>query len=402
MSKNHTPHDVSVLGQVFTPPWIVEKMLTLSEHRSLGKDWRVLEPSCGNGAFFHKIKGCVGLEIDPTHCPEEAILGDFFEYVPNQPFDTIIGNPPFVRFQDIREDTRKRLDLDRFDERTNLYVFFIDKAIDLLRDKGELIFINPRDFLKSTSARILNEKIMQSGTITHIEDLGDAKIFSGYAPNCVIWRFVKGDFSHKTEDGRKMTLSGGNISFIQNDYPYRVSDFFDVKVGGVSGADPLFTAPPGTRTSSAIEFVYSKTIDTHQTRLMYYADDQGHPPEFLLRHEQALRARKIKRFDDKNWWHWGRKTPVDDRPRVYVNNKTRRENPFFLHEAKNFVGSVFGLMIKNPAISPVQICNAMNAVNWSELGFVTGGRFIFSQRSLMNAPLPGCFEQFEDRRMAGS
>lgn len=391
--------DVSVLGQVFTPADTVEKMLSLSEHRGC-PDWHVLEPSCGNGAFFHAIDGCIGLEIDPHHCPEGAILGDFFDYSPQRQFDTIIGNPPFVRFQDIREDTKGKLDMGRFDERTNLYVFFIDRCIDMLRDGGELIFINPRDFLKSTSARILNEKLMSLGTISHIEDLGDARIFEGYTPNCVIWRFVKGDMSHRTVDGRKIVLSGGNISFLKNDYPFKVSDFFEVKVGGVSGADHLFTAPVEEVCSSAKHFVCSKTIDTGETRLMYYADDQERPPAGLMRHEEVLRARKIKRFGDDNWWHWGRKSPRDNRPRVYVNNKTRRERPFFLHSAMDFDGSVLALMIKDGAISPAALCDALNRVDWEELGFVSGGRYLFSQRSLMNAPLPIDFAAFTNQGIA--
>lgn len=386
-------YDVSVLGQVFTPTETVLKMLSLSEHRTRSP-WRVLEPSCGAGAFFHMIDGCVGVEIDPTHCPKGAILADFFDYAPDHAFDTIIGNPPFVRFQDILPETKAKLDISRFDERTNLYVFFIDRCIDMLRDGGELIFINPRDFLKSTSARVLNEKLMKSGTITHIEDLGDARIFDGYSPNCVIWRFVKGDMSHVTDDGRKIIINDGSVSLLRGAYPYAVSDLFDVKVGGVSGADPLFMAPSDKASPGARNFVCSKTVDTGETRTMYYADDAAQPPSALLQHKAALKARRIKTFTDANWWHWGRKSPQDDRARVYVNNKTRRTKPFFLHPEKNFDGSVLALMIRDARLDPERLRDALNAVDWDELGFVSGGRFMASQRSLLNAPLPASFGQF--------
>jgi hypothetical protein len=39
--------DVGGLGQVFTPPAIVEAMLALVRNRG-----RVLEPACGDGAFL--------------------------------------------------------------------------------------------------------------------------------------------------------------------------------------------------------------------------------------------------------------------------------------------------------------------------------------------------------------
>ena len=384
--------DVDVLGQVFTPNDVVNKMIGLCRNR--GSEWRVLEPSCGDGAFHSSIPGCVGIEIDPDHCPSNALCMDFFDYRPKEKFDTIIGNPPFVRFRDIQDDTKNKLDLSNFDERTNLYVFFIDKCLDLIGPGGELVFINPRDFLKSTSARRLNKKIMETGTITYMEDLGDTPIFPGYAPNCVIWRFEKGNKSHKTDDGRSVVYTDGQISFLKMDYPYRVSDLFDVKVGGVSGADRIFMASESADTEAAREFVCSQTIDTGRGRWMIYGDDLESPPSPLKRYEAELRGRKIKSFTDKNWWHWGRKSPVDDRSRIYVNAKTRRERPFFLHGSKWFDGAVLGLMIKDPTLDPGDLCDALNIVDWNELGFRSGGRFLFSQRSLMNARLPKSFEKF--------
>ena len=40
------------------------------------------------------------------------------------------------------------------------------------------------------------------------------------------------------------------------------------------------------------------------------------------------------------------------------------------------------------------LCEALNAVDWGDLGFVCDGRYLFSQRSLENAPLPDSFRQF--------
>ena len=36
----------------------------------------------------------------------------------------------------------------------------------------------------------------------------------------------------------------------------------------------------------------------------------------------------------------------------------------------------------------------LNAVDWADLGFVCDGRFLFTQRSLENAPLPASFQVF--------
>ena len=96
--------NVKTLGQVFTPQEIVAEMLQL--RKNFG---RVLEPSCGNGAFFKEIPNGIGIEIDPSHCPENALNIDFFDYSIQEKFDTIIGNPPYVRYQDINDSTKGKL-----------------------------------------------------------------------------------------------------------------------------------------------------------------------------------------------------------------------------------------------------------------------------------------------------
>lgn len=93
--------DVEKLGQVFTPQSIVAEMLQM--RKNFG---RIMEPSCGNGAFFSNIPDCVGIEIDSQHCPKGALNMDFFDYPLSEKFDTISGNPPYVRYQDIYDTTK--------------------------------------------------------------------------------------------------------------------------------------------------------------------------------------------------------------------------------------------------------------------------------------------------------
>jgi adenine-specific DNA-methyltransferase len=380
--------DVETLGQVFTPQGVVSRMIDMSRHSGRA-DWRVLEPSCGNGAFLSRIPTATGIEIDPKHCPDRAINIDFFQYQPDRKFHTIIGNPPFVKFRNISPDTRGRLDLTRLDRRSNLYLFFIDRCLDHLEPDGEMIFITPRDFLKTTSSRHLNEKMLALGTITHFEDLGDDRIFKGYGPNCAIWRFQMGDLSHRLADGRKIHSSGGQLSFSSSGPSCMLGEFFDVKVGGATGADHIFSLPLGpTR-----EVVGSKTIDTGRGRLMVYGDYLPRPPEGLIPYEAELRARRMRHFGDNNWWHWGRQPSRDHRPRVYVNNKTRRERPFFTHASPYFDGSVFALLLKDVSLPPSVARDALNAIDWAGLGFRSGSRYIFSQRSLSTAPLPDSFAE---------
>ena len=185
--------DISTLGQVFTPEPVVRCMLRLRQNAG-----RALEPSCGDGAFLTHLHNAVGIELDARQSPPGALNMDFFAYPESEKFDSVIGNPPYVRYQDISPATRALLRQDGFDGRSNLYLFFIEKCVHHLAPGGELIFITPRDFLKSTSARQLNIWLHERGTITHAIELGDARVFADALPNCLIWRYELGNLSHNT------------------------------------------------------------------------------------------------------------------------------------------------------------------------------------------------------------
>jgi adenine-specific DNA-methyltransferase len=58
----------------------------------------LLEPSCGNGAFYKGITDSVFIEIDKSVIKQDDVLNmDFFDYDIKNKFDTIIGNPPYFR-----------------------------------------------------------------------------------------------------------------------------------------------------------------------------------------------------------------------------------------------------------------------------------------------------------------
>ncbi|MBV2235548.1 MAG: class I SAM-dependent methyltransferase [Sterolibacterium sp.] len=396
--------DVATLGQVFTPPGVVRAMLAL--RKNLG---RVLEPSCGDGAFSRQLPGCVAIELDAAHAPAGSLNIDFFAYPETEKFATIIGNPPYVRYQDIPPETRARIQSKLFDLRSNLYLFFIEKAVRHLAPGGELIFITPRDFLKATSSVRLNRWLYSHGTITHAIELGDARVFTGAVPNCLIWRFEKDCFDRSVQyaeisnrdhletaleapqwECRHFVETAGHLMFSKDVHAIHLKDVASVKVGAVSGADAIYADEKrGNR-----DFVCSSTVKTGKTRRMIWTDKNDGPPEALLPHKERLISRGIRPFDESNWWHWGRGYPQTTAPRVYVNGKTRQPQPFFLHACPHFDGAVLAIFPHDPGIDLKAFCAALNSVEWDQLGFVCDGRFLFTQRSLENAPLPENFRQF--------
>lgn len=380
--------DVAQLGQVFTPPNVVAFMLDLCQNKG-----RTLEPSAGDGAFFSTLRqrgaDVVGIEIDRRVAPEGAKVRDFFDYPLTEQFDTIIGNPPYVRLQDVTVGTKNRLKSEFFDGRSNLFLFFIEKCIRHLKPGGELVFIVPREFIKLTAARKLNAWLYQQGSITHFYETGDVRVFDGATPNCAIFRFEKGRLDRRMADGRTFTEVHGQLMFLRDNHNVRLADVFEVKVGAVSGADLIYTHPKGN-----LEFVYSKTVESGETRRMLYGIKHPH----LDKHKAELLARRVRLFDESNWWQWGRAFPINELPRIYVNGRTRKPAPFFLHDCRAFDGSILALFPKNRHIARRDLieCTMMlnHEVDWQQLGFVCDGRFIFTQRSLQTCLLPDKFSRY--------
>ena len=371
-------------GYVCTPRLLAEYMLSLRRNHG-----RSLDPACGAGlgAFEFGIPDIVGIELSDR--ATRAIHMDFFEYLDTEKFDTIICNPPYVMARDILPETRSLFDTHLLDARANLYLHFIEKCVRHLTVGGELIFVNPREFLHATSAVRLNTWLVSQGAITHCVDLAGERVFPDATPDVVVWRFVRGAPQGfvDTPTPRPLVANAGVLRFPAGAYPLNLRDIGTVAVGAVSGADTAFEHADGR------PFVCSATERDGALRKMLWPGPHPHP--HLLQHKHRLLARGIRCFTEADWWYWGRGFPDTRAPRVYVNTKTRAAAPFFLSECTAFDGSVLALFPRHTGDMPV-LRDALNAVDWGDLGFRRAdGRCVFGQRSLQNAPLPATFAAFQ-------
>ena len=380
------------LGQFFTPPDLVQLMLALKQNKG-----RVLEPSCGDGAFAQHLPKhfrCA-LELDPTYCPPYARNMDFFTYSLENKFATVIGNPPYVKNADIVESTRKHLPTG-FNRKANLYLFFIQKCVRHLSLHGELIFVVPREFATATSAARLHTWMWKLGHYTHFEDIGDTTFGDANLP-CVVFRWQRTPLpqdptdSRPINNGRLMYLSNGRLQFHSKGKSRTVQPIgntFHVHVGGVTAADALFESLQGN-----VDVVCSSTATDGKTRKMLHGNAvkkayQGNPVAV-----GKLMARGIRQFNKNNWWEWGRNWYESDSPRIYVNCRTRNEKPFFIHPATAYDGSVLALFPHDPETDLQAWCDHLNAQDWAAMGFKSSGRYIFSagalQACLIEPPVLG-------------
>lgn len=158
-------------GKVYTPDNIVDFMLS---GLNIKKDSRILEPSCGMGAFLSKLEN-LSDNVDAYDLDEAALnydrvhfkkvnyrLKDYLDVIEGN-YDFIIGNPPYIRFQDLDELTRFKLKHMIIGKSGNpdLYYAFIEKSVSLLKPNGVLCFIIPNTWIINTHAKVLRVFLTQ-------------------------------------------------------------------------------------------------------------------------------------------------------------------------------------------------------------------------------------------------
>lgn len=166
----YTPSDLSH----FLVKWVAEK-----------NPETLLEPSCGDGAFFDALKRfdvkakTTAIEFDKAEAgkartraqhldlPELTVkTGDFLGWATDalktkKRFDAVVGNPPFIRyqylppeFQHYAEGIFRNLDC-KFTKHTNAWVPFILASFELLKPQGRLAMVVPAEIIHVTHAQSL-------------------------------------------------------------------------------------------------------------------------------------------------------------------------------------------------------------------------------------------------------
>jgi len=180
-------------GGYYTPPPVA---LWLARWAIRSGTDRILEPSCGDGAFLTAAATALGqrkaqsskrpdqivaielLEEEAARARTRAsdvtrvVTGDFFEWLDakakSDQFDVVLGNPPFIRYQNFPEPSRslameflKEQGL-RANRLTNIWVPFIVGAMSVLRKGGRLAMVVPAELLQVTYAGQLRQRLADS------------------------------------------------------------------------------------------------------------------------------------------------------------------------------------------------------------------------------------------------
>jgi len=190
---------------VETPQAIAELMVGLINLKNKEKSKiSVLDAGCGRGVFLRILansgyENVTGIEYDEVlaeECQKEfnnlsIINKDFLTWNPETGYDLIIGNPPYSHYNSLPSRIQKEVREIVQSKESDIYYAFIIKAIDFLKDNGELIFIVPYGFFYNTYAKSVREKIISHGFLEIIIDLDEVRLFDGENPETVIVKFTK-------------------------------------------------------------------------------------------------------------------------------------------------------------------------------------------------------------------
>lgn len=195
-------------GVVFTKSWVVSMMLRICDYhpdKDLAK-LRVLEPSCGDGAFLsiivqtlcesakrfgHSSKvlsdSILAFDLDPEkvansrskvfdillqngysvddsrNLSEKWIKCDDFLLTNKTPsFDIVIGNPPYIKSSEINSALRELYidNLETMTKGTDIFVGFIEAGLNSLKKDGKLCYICADRWMQNSYGKKLRKFIL--------------------------------------------------------------------------------------------------------------------------------------------------------------------------------------------------------------------------------------------------
>ena len=214
-------------GVVYTDEPFVRRMISWGRLESAIATKSFLDPACGEGAFLVPIARDIvtalrsgstplpdpdiaerladqvrGNDVNPasvTLCREALdaavaelgisgvrwsltsfdATGPEFEAHYRDSVDVVIGNPPYVRIQNIEPATRENLRRFRACQAgaIDLYLAFFEIGLSAARSGGQVLFVTANSFLTSSAGRSLRSILVENGWLDRLIDFGHHKVF---------------------------------------------------------------------------------------------------------------------------------------------------------------------------------------------------------------------------------
>jgi hypothetical protein len=110
---------------------------------------------------------------------------EFADIMNSGGFDAVIGNPPYIRIQMMKEwapievEFYKEAYASAAKGNYDIYVVFVERGLSLLNNQGRLGFILPHKFFNSQYGEPLRKMLAEGKHLSHIVHFGDQQVFEG-------------------------------------------------------------------------------------------------------------------------------------------------------------------------------------------------------------------------------
>jgi type I restriction-modification system DNA methylase subunit len=143
---------------------------------------------CGNSLIGDEFYQEKQLELSDAETQYRVNAFDwkneFAEVMQAGGFDAVIGNPPYVRIQTLKEWTPLEVEFYKHQYiaaikgNYDLYVLFVEKGLSLLNERGYLGFILPHKFFNAKYGEALRGLLAKGQHVAQIIHFGDQQVFA--------------------------------------------------------------------------------------------------------------------------------------------------------------------------------------------------------------------------------
>ena len=204
-------------------------------------------------------------------------------------FDAIVGNPPYVRIQNMVKYIQEEIkyyqndasgyivaQTDTFDK----YYLFIQRAIELLNDKGVLGYIIPNKFFIVRGGKSLRSYIVKYSSLLRVVHFGVSQVFpnhSTYTAVLLLDKKKRGTFGFKRIRKVLTEFIAGDINYVE----YNTADYSEnpwvfvskpteavfskIKTGNVTALKNIAEIPVGLQTSADKIYIFQPEAETETT-----------------------------------------------------------------------------------------------------------------------------------------